>query len=130
MKFEEEKAYRRSRELDRLQPSADQQQSSSQGTGSQGPGGQGIGSSGSVSQQVRSSRSKVDQFDCPATKAEGDSKKKRPKWLLETFKEAEAAGPLSRAMRESWPPERFSSYIALRTDIIETEPSSYEEAAK
>ena len=34
VKFEEEKAYRRSRELDKLQPSVDQQQSSSQGTGS------------------------------------------------------------------------------------------------
>ena len=36
VKFEEEKAYRSSRELDRLQPSADQQQSSSQSIGSQG----------------------------------------------------------------------------------------------
>ena len=39
VKFEEEKAYRRSQELDRLQPSANQQQSSSQGTDSQGTGG-------------------------------------------------------------------------------------------
>ena len=32
-------------------------------------------------------------------------------------------------MRESRQPKRFGSYIELVTDIIETEPSGYEEAA-
>ena len=71
----------------------------------------------------------MDHFDCPTTEAEADSRKKRPKWLLETLKEAKTAGAPSRAVRESRQPERFGSYIALVTDIIETEPSSYEEAA-
>ena len=71
----------------------------------------------------------MDHFDCPATEAEADSRKKKPRWLLETLKEAKAAGAPSKAVRESRQPERFSSYIALVTDIIETEPSSYEEAA-
>ena len=47
VKFEEEKVYRRSRELDRLQPLADQQQSSSQGTGGQGTGGTSVSVTGS-----------------------------------------------------------------------------------
>lgn len=71
----------------------------------------------------------MDHFDCPATEAEADSRNKRPKWLLETLKEAKATGAPSRVVRESRQPERFSSYIALVTDIIETEPSIYEEAA-
>ena len=32
-------------------------------------------------------------------------------------------------MRERRPPKRFSNYISMVTDIIETEPSSYEEAS-
>ena len=45
------------------------------------------------------------------------------------MKEVETVGALKKQVRESRPPERFSSYIAMVTDIIETEPSSYEEAA-
>ena len=56
MKFEEEKAYRRSRELDSLQPSVDQQQSSSRGTGSQGPGGQGTSEQGTGGTSVSVTR--------------------------------------------------------------------------
>ena len=33
-------------------------------------------------------------------------------------------------MRESRPPERFGSYIALVTSIVESEPSSIEEIAR
>lgn len=101
------------------------------GAGSFGTGtGTGTGSSGSVSQQVRSSHSEVDQFDYPATEAEAYSRKKRPKWLLEILKEVEAARAPSRAVRESRQPERFGNYIALVTNSIEAEPFGYEEAAR
>ena len=38
------------------------------------------------------------------------------------------AGP-KRPVRESRPPERFCSYMAMATSILDSEPSSYEEAA-
>ena len=45
------------------------------------------------------------------------------------MKEAETVGALKKQVRESRPPERFGSYIAMVADIIETKPSSYEEAS-
>ena len=45
------------------------------------------------------------------------------------MKEAETVGAPKKQVRESRPPERFGSYIAMVTNIIETEPSSYEEAS-
>lgn len=44
------------------------------------------------------------------------------------MKEDETVGALKRQVRESTTPQRFSSYIAMVIDIIEIEPSSYEEA--
>ena len=45
------------------------------------------------------------------------------------MKEAETVGALKKQVRERKPPERFGGYIAMVTDIIEIEPSSYEEAS-
>ena len=45
------------------------------------------------------------------------------------MKEAETIGAPKKQVRESRPSEIFGSYIAMVTDIIETEPSSYEEAS-
>ena len=45
------------------------------------------------------------------------------------MKEAETVGAPKKPVRESIPPERFGSYIAMVADIVETEPSSYEEAS-
>ena len=192
VKFEEDRAFCRSRELDEREPSAGQQkqQSPSQVTGTQGTGGQGSGgtsmsltgplvsssqvsvsgaqgtphgaqtssldisqfsplvgsthgtsgSSGhpgtgtwlscSVGQLVRAHCSDDEEFfDVPTPQVEVDSRKRKPKWLLETLKEAETVGVLKKQVRESRPPERFSSYVALVTNIVESEPSSYEEAA-
>ena len=57
-----------------------------------------------------------------------DSRKRKPKWLQDTLKEVETVGAPKKQGRESRPSERFGSYITMVTDIIETEPSSYEEA--
>ena len=57
------------------------------------------------------------------------SGKRKPKWLQDTLREATSvAGPKS-PVRESRPPERFCSYMAMATIILDSEPSSYEEAA-
>ena len=54
--------------------------------------------------------------------------KRRPTWLHETLQEAEKyAAPLG-TFRESKRLQRFSGYVAQMSHIIDTEPSSYEEA--
>ena len=60
---------------------------------------------------------------------EATSGKRKPKWLQDTLRDVDTVGPPKRATRESVLPEKFCSYIAMVTDIIESEPSSYEEAA-
>ena len=45
------------------------------------------------------------------------------------MKEAETLGVPKNPVRESRPLERFGSYVAMVANIIETEPSSYEEAS-
>eukprot|EP00253_Pinus_taeda_P002546 PITA_02546 len=59
----------------------------------------------------------------------GRSGKRKPKWLQDTLKEAESVGPPKRVNRESVPPERFCNYVAKATSIIDSEPTSYEEAS-
>ena len=62
--------------------------------------------------------------DVPYGKA--SSRKRRPKWLQDTLKEAKSVGPLKRLNSESMPPERFCSYVAKATSIVDSEPTSYE----
>ena len=55
---------------------------------------------------------------------------RRTKWFQETLREeAKDAGELERIMRKSKVPERFCSYLAARTSITDSKPSSSEEAA-
>nr|QHR90809.1 hypothetical protein Q903MT_gene4835 [Picea sitchensis] len=55
--------------------------------------------------------------------------RKRPAWLRETLQDAERIAAPRGSFRESKRPQRFSSYMALMSHIIDSEPSSYEEAA-
>ena len=99
-------------------------------SGSSGHPGTGSGSSSSVGQQARAPSSDDEEFfDVPTPQGEVDSRKRRPKWLQDILKEAETVGAPKKQVRESRHPERFGSYIAMVTDIIETEPFSYEEAS-
>ena len=57
------------------------------------------------------------------------SERRKPKWLQDTLREAHGSvGNPRKAMRESTPPERFCSYIAMVSNIRESEPSTFEEA--
>ena len=56
------------------------------------------------------------------------SGKRKPKWLQDTLREATSVATPKRPVRESRPPERFCSYMAMATSILDSEPSSYEEA--
>jgi hypothetical protein len=55
--------------------------------------------------------------------------RKRPTWLRETLLDAERIVAFRGPFRESKRPQRFSSYMALMSHIIDAEPSSYEEPA-
>jgi len=57
------------------------------------------------------------------------SGKRKPKWLPDTLRDATSVVELKRPVRESRPLERFCSYMAMTISILDSEPSSYEEAA-
>lgn len=68
-----------------------------------------------------------EEFHSPMGKA--CSRKRKPKWLQDTLRDATSVAEPKRPVRESRPPERFCSYMAMVTSILDSEPSSYEEAA-
>jgi len=56
------------------------------------------------------------------------SHKRKPAWAREAIQDAEKYGALEGSLRESKRPRTDSSYVALLSDIIDAEPSSFEEA--
>ena len=57
------------------------------------------------------------------------SKWRKPKWLQDILRDAQGSvGNPKQAVRESKPPKRFCSYIAMVSSIRESEPSTFEEA--
>lgn len=67
-----------------------------------------------------------EEFHSPM--GEACSGKRKPKWLQDTLRDATSVAEPKRPVRESRPPERFCSYMAMVTSILDSEPSSYEEA--
>eukprot|EP00253_Pinus_taeda_P020612 PITA_20612 len=68
-----------------------------------------------------------EEFHSPM--GEACSGKRKPKWLQDTLRDATSIAEPKRPVRESRPPERFCSYMAMATSILDFEPSSYDEAA-
>ena len=87
--------------------------------------GTGSSSSGSVGQQTRAPSSDDEEFFDVPSQVEVDLSRRKPKWLQDTLKEAKTVGAPKKPVRENIPPERFGSYIAMVTDIVAIEPSSY-----
>jgi hypothetical protein len=56
--------------------------------------------------------------------------KKRPAWACEIKQDAERYGAPEGTYRESKKPKPYSSYVALLSDIIDAEPTCYEEVAE
>jgi hypothetical protein len=54
---------------------------------------------------------------------------KRPRWLRDTLKDAEGHSTPKGTFRERRPTQRFSNYVPLMSNIINSKPSSFEEAA-
>jgi hypothetical protein len=86
----------------------------------------GSGTSGSTRGSL-SSEDGVEQGGSPPQ--DTTSERWKPKWLQEILKDAQGSvGNPKKAVRESKPPERFCSYIAMVSNIRESEPSTFEEA--
>jgi hypothetical protein len=56
------------------------------------------------------------------------SHKRKPTWARELIQDAEKYGALEGTMRQSKKPKTFSSYMVLMCDLIENEPTCFEES--
>jgi hypothetical protein len=56
------------------------------------------------------------------------SHKRKPSWERELIQDGEKYGALEGTMRQSKKPNPFSIYMALMCDLIEKEPTCFEEA--
>ena len=56
------------------------------------------------------------------------SLKRKPAWARELIQDAERYGAPEGSLRESKRPRIYYRYMALLSDIIDAEPSSFEEA--
>lgn len=56
--------------------------------------------------------------------------KRRPTWARELIQDAEKYGAPDGSLRESKRPRTYSSCVALLSDIIDAEPSSFKEAVE
>jgi hypothetical protein len=75
-----------------------------------------------------SSADGVEQGESPPQ--DTTSERRKPKWLQDILRDAQdSVGNPKQAVRESKPPERFCSYIAMVSSIRESEPSTFEEAS-
>ena len=61
---------------------------------------------------------------------EKNSYKRKPTWVREAILGVERYGAPEGIHRERKRPRPYSSYVALLCDIIDKEPSNYEEATK
>jgi hypothetical protein len=55
------------------------------------------------------------------------SHKRRPPWADDLIRDVERYGALEKHLRESKKPKPYSIYVACLCDIMDVEPSSYEE---
>ena len=56
--------------------------------------------------------------------------RKRPTWLRNTLQEVEGHATLKGSFRESKRPHKFSIYVALMINIIDSYPSTFEEVVE
>ena len=64
----------------------------------------------------------VEPVDAPTDMA---MSRKRPRWVQQTLQDAEGHKVPHGTYRESKRPQRFSSYVALMSHIIDSEPTTY-----
>jgi hypothetical protein len=100
-----------------------------QSSGSQATSPQvsGSGTSGSTTGSLYSVDG-VEQGESPPQ--DTTSERRKPKWLEDILRDAQGSvGNPKQEVRESKPPERFCSYIAMVSSIRESETYTFEEAS-
>ena len=78
-------------------------------------------------EQDREIEEPQDLVDPPCEK---NSYKRKPTWVREAILDAKRYGAPEGKHRERKRPRPYSSYVALLYDIIDNEPSNYEEATE
>ena len=58
------------------------------------------------------------------------SQKRKPAWVREIIQEAERYGALEGSMRTNKRSKPYSSYVALMCDLVDQEPTNYEEVGQ
>ena len=58
------------------------------------------------------------------------SRKRQPAWTREIIREEERYGAPEGSTRERKKPKTFSNYVALMCDLVDQEPTNYEEAVQ
>ena len=58
------------------------------------------------------------------------SRKRYPSWTREIIQEVERYGAPEGSTRERKKPKTFSNYVALMCDLVDQEPTNYEEAVQ
>jgi hypothetical protein len=67
----------------------------------------------------------------PVQDTPSSSRRRKTRWVEQTLREAqEYVGAPRTSVRESRAPQRFSSYMALMSELLEAEPSSFQEASQ
>ena len=72
----------------------------------------------------------VESQDPIETLIQKDSHKRKPTWARELIQEAERYGDPEGMHRERERTNPYNNYVALLCDIIDKEPSTYEEATE
>ena len=58
------------------------------------------------------------------------SRKRKPAWTREIIREVEKYGAPEGSKRERKKPNTFSNYVALMCDLVNQEPTNYEEVVQ
>jgi transposase InsO family protein len=67
----------------------------------------------------------------PVHDTPSSTRRRKTRWVEQTLREAqEYVGAPRTSVRESRAPHRFSSYMALMSELLEAEPSSFQEASQ
>ena len=73
---------------------------------------------------------KIDMLEPQEPPTMDISRKRKPAWVREIIQEAERYGALEGSTRTSKRSNPYSIYVASMCDLVDQEPTSYEEATQ
>jgi transposase InsO family protein len=127
VKFEEDRALRKAHGT--VPATAGDQELETQKTEDTQVTGAGTGTGAGTDDQIADQDE--EQEAPPVQDTPSTTRRRKTRWEEQTLREAqEYVGAPRTSVRESRAPQRFSSYMALMSELLEAEPSSYEEASQ